>query len=93
MAILHDGKYKRIGYFEASFTGAGFINVMLEVYNSKEDRDKTKQGIEYLVKYFEGVSLDSTAFDVFDVTEAKDIREAIYKKIKEKDEYKDAKDV
>jgi len=89
MAILHDGKYKRIGYFEASFTGAGFINVMLEVYNSKEDRDKTKQGIEYLVKYFEGVSLDSTAFDV---TEAKDIREAIYKKIKEKDEYKDAQD-
>ena len=44
MAIIHKGKYKRIGRIEVDFQGAGFINIILEVYNSADDRDKTKNG-------------------------------------------------
>lgn len=89
MAIIHNGKYKRINRFEVDFNGAGFINVFMEVYDSEEDREKTKTGIEYKVKGWEGVSLDSTAFNT---DKTKDIRDKIYIKIKEKDEYQNAED-
>lgn len=89
MAIIHKGKYKRIGRIEVDFQGAGFINIILEVYDSEEDREKTKTGIEYKVKGWEGVSLDSTAFNT---DKTKDIRDKIYIKIKEKDEFQGAID-
>lgn len=90
MAIIHNNKYKRVARFEADFNGAGFINVFFEVYDSKEDREKTKTGEEYKVKGFEGVSLDSS---VFNTDKTKDIRDNIYTKIKEKEEYAGAIDV
>ena len=89
MAIIHKGKYKRIGRIEADFQGVGFVNIILEVYNSAEDREKTKNGIEYLVKSIEGISLDNKAFNT---DKTKDMRDVMYVKIKETEEYKDAED-
>ena len=74
---------------EVDFQGAGFINIILEVYNSAEDREKTKNGIEYLVKNIEGISLDNKAFNT---EKTKDIREKIYTELKNTEELKDAKD-
>ena len=89
MAIIHNNKYKRVARFEADFNGAGFMNVFMEIYDNEEDREKTKQGIEYKVKGWETVSLDNSGFNT---DKTKDIRDNIYAKIKEKEEYQNAED-
>ena len=90
MAIKHNGKYKNIAGIEFNFMQAGFVNVMLAVYDNEEDRQKTKTGEEHKVKTWENVALGAEGFNT---EKTKDIRENLYKKIKELPEYKDAKDV
>ena len=90
MAMKHNGKYKNIARIEYNFMQAGFVNVMLAVYDTEEDRAKTKTGEEHKVKTWENVSLGAEGFNT---EKTKDIRDNLYKKIKQLDEYKGAEDV
>lgn len=84
MALLKDGIYYRIARVDYNFTSnILFANVYMERYNSIEDREKTKQGIEYLAKDDEIIYCPIEA-----------IRVDIYAWLKEHiEKFKDAEDV
>lgn len=91
MAIIHNEKYKRIAKVETVATSnVPFANVMLEIYDNAEDREKTKTGEEFLVKGWDYVFLDS---DFLELTDETNFFEKLYNKIKQKEEFQGCIDV